>query len=161
MKDWKGTRVLARSPGQDGYYSACVKAVIRNKDIGLIFDNDQTNNVIYYNEAADPKCLDIIADQAPTPDQVKIGNFVCARKSAEHSAFEYAEVIGVSVRPAVQFQVKFISPNNRQTIAIGGGQRVNSNWEDEEYVWVSRANIRLLRPPWYELTFKADQLCTL
>lgn len=165
LRGWKGARVLARLPNQETFCSGCLKTIRRNgRDIGVQFDGVQDGTLTFYNDVLESKRLDVIGDQIPAPSevsstsdsvpasrltsssflQVKIGDIVCARRNGDQPTFDYAEVVGLSMRP-VSFQVKFDRPAN---MAGGRTQRSSSGAMDEEIVWVSRANVRLLRAPW-------------
>ncbi|KRY86928.1 putative transcription factor capicua [Trichinella pseudospiralis] len=144
LKDWKGARVLARPlDREDYYYSACIKLVRPNNAVVVEFDNAaELNSLVVYEDVFTVSQFDILADQAPVPELVKIGMVVCARRNADQPHFELAEVVGISMMP-VSFQLKFTT--SRQSTG-----RVHSASPDVTYLWVSRANIRLLRPPWFE-----------
>ncbi|XP_003379338.1 conserved hypothetical protein [Trichinella spiralis] len=165
LKDWKGARVLARPlDREDYYYSACIKLVRPNNAVVVEFDNvAQLNSLVVYRDVFTVSQFDILADQAPVPELVKIGMVVCARRNADQPHFELAEVVGISMMP-VSFQLKFttITTGNNNFPSIGQSRqstgRVHSASPDVTYLWVSRANIRLLRPPWFEeLSFEIQQ----
>ncbi|KRX45329.1 putative transcription factor capicua [Trichinella murrelli] len=165
LKDWKGARVLARPlDREDHYYSACIKLVRPNNAVVVEFDNvAQLNSLVVYQDVFTVSQFDILADQAPVPELVKIGMVVCARRNADQPHFELAEVVGISMMP-VSFQLKFttITTSNNNIPSIGQSRqstgRVHSASPDVTYLWVSRANIRLLRPPWFEeLSFEIQQ----
>ncbi|KRZ76800.1 putative transcription factor capicua [Trichinella papuae] len=157
LKDWKGARVLARPlDREDYYYSACIKLVRPNNAVVVEFDNvADLNSLVVYQDVFTVSQFDILADQAPVPELVKIGMVVCARRNADQPHFELAEVVGISMMP-VSFQLKFttITTSNNNFSSIGQSRqstgRVHSASPDVTYLWVSRANIRLLRPPWFE-----------
>ncbi|KRX65378.1 Protein capicua -like protein [Trichinella sp. T9] len=165
LKDWKGARVLARPlDREDHYYSACIKLVRPNNAVVVEFDSvAQLNSLVVYQDVFTVSQFDILADQAPVPELVKIGMVVCARRNADQPHFELAEVVGISMMP-VSFQLKFttITTSNNNIPSIGQSRqstgRVHSASPDVTYLWVSRANIRLLRPPWFEeLSFEIQQ----
>ncbi|KRY75685.1 Protein capicua -like protein [Trichinella pseudospiralis] len=157
LKDWKGARVLARPlDREDYYYSACIKLVRPNNAVVVEFDNAaELNSLVVYEDVFTVSQFDILADQAPVPELVKIGMVVCARRNADQPHFELAEVVGISMMP-VSFQLKFttVTTSNNNFLSIGQSRqstgRVHSASPDVTYLWVSRANIRLLRPPWFE-----------
>ncbi|KJH41749.1 hypothetical protein DICVIV_12270 [Dictyocaulus viviparus] len=71
----------------------------------------------------------IIADQAPSPSMIKSKTMVCVRLPTDQNMYRTAELISISNTPT-----KYVV-------------RVTSSECDS---CVSRANLRLLRPPWYE-----------
>jgi hypothetical protein len=108
LNDWKGSRVLARRQGIDAYMSACIRSVVNNSDdIGVQFDDDdspQQEQLVFFRNIIANRSIDIIADQAPSPDNVQLGTVVCARRTADECVYQRAEVVGLSMQP-VSFQV--------------------------------------------------------
>lgn len=142
LRDWKGSRVLAKPPGYEIYLPGSISYVQNDKDIAVKFDTtppDPTAAIMFV-DVVDAKFADVIADQAPAPGEVKIGMIVVARQSSDNAIWRSAEVVGVSVQP-VSFQVRFWDPT-----ANSAGRKMPT----PESVWVSRANLRLLRPPWFD-----------
>ncbi|CDW52726.1 capicua protein [Trichuris trichiura] len=147
LQDWKGTRVLAKPPDRDDYFCGCIKAVRSNNTLVVEFDEAAgTETLVVYHDVLGSCPFEIVADQAPVPDLVKIGMVVCARRNADQPNFELAQVVGVSMMP-VSFQLKFM-PNTAPRHAAS--VRACASESDVVFIWVSRANIRLLRPPWFE-----------
>lgn len=133
LKDWRGQRILARFPERNGFYPGAIKTVRRGRDVGIHFDGTDEQQIFWYNDVlSDLKFVDVISDHSPSPGQTRLGEKVCARMDNESNFFLPAEILGVSVQP-LSFQVKF----------EGAG-------DSAEAQWVSRANVRLLHPPWFE-----------
>uniref|UniRef100_A0A5S6QYM8 HMG box domain-containing protein n=1 Tax=Trichuris muris TaxID=70415 RepID=A0A5S6QYM8_TRIMR len=158
LQDWKGTRVLAKPPDRDDYFCGCIKAVRANNALVVEFDEAAgAETLVVYQDVLGSSPLDVVADQAPLPDLVKIGMVVCARRNADQPNFELAQVVGVSMMP-VSFQLKFVPSAAIRHAAV----RPYIPESDVVFIWVSRANIRLLRPPWYEeLSYEAQQGSTV
>ncbi|KHJ43765.1 HMG box [Trichuris suis] len=147
LQDWKGTRVLAKPPDRDDYFCGCIKAVRSNNTLVVEFDEAAgAETLVVYHDVLGSCPFEVVADQAPVPDLVKIGMVVCARRNADQPNFELAQVVGVSMMP-VSFQLKFM-PNTAPRHAASVRACVPES--DVVFIWVSRANIRLLRPPWFE-----------
>ncbi|CAG9538891.1 unnamed protein product [Cercopithifilaria johnstoni] len=71
LEVWKTSRVLARSPDIEGYLPACIKGVRANKDVTVQFDNG-TEHVFEDVITSLREYPDILADQAPTPDSMRL-----------------------------------------------------------------------------------------
>uniref|UniRef100_A0A914W1L4 HMG box domain-containing protein n=1 Tax=Plectus sambesii TaxID=2011161 RepID=A0A914W1L4_9BILA len=115
LSDWKGTRVLTKPPGHDAYLPGSIKLVRNNRDVGIQFDDCADQAPVFFNDVVDQKCLEIVSDQAPMPEHVKLGTVVRFNGTSSPSG---------------------------------------------EAVWVSRANVRLIRPPWYEEMAAAGETST-
>ncbi|KHK00004.1 hypothetical protein OESDEN_00066 [Oesophagostomum dentatum] len=126
LHEWLGTRVLARV-SSGGYQPGSIKNVHDNKDVVVQFDDGQELRFDDVMNEANSNL--IIADQAPSPSTIKIKTMVCVRLPTEQNVYRTGELISISSTPA-----KYLV-------------RVTSSESDSS---VSRANLRLLRPPWYE-----------
>ncbi|EFP10206.1 CRE-GEI-3 protein [Caenorhabditis remanei] len=131
LLDWLGHRVLARVP-PGVYQSGYVKNATNNRDITVQLDDGREakyNNVTHaFNLSL------VIADQAPSHSElITIGSnsILAVRLPLERSEAVYrtAELLP-SKETAPRFLVKV----------------TNANYSS----LVSRANLRLLRPPWFE-----------
>lgn len=130
LKDWKGQRVLAKY--NNFYLQGVIKELKSGCDIVILFDKDQSTKCIY--DVLGSGKYDVISDHSPSPGQVKVGTYVCVRVNQDENVFAVGEVISMSPKP-VLFNVKL---NNA------------SDFGNAESLWVSRANLRLLLPPWWE-----------
>lgn len=131
LEDWKASRVLARAPHVDGYLPACIKDVRDNKDVTVQFDNGLEHIFEDVTGTAVRDHPDILADQAPSPDTIRIADILCVKWSSEENIFRLAEVVKKTTSPA-KFQMRLHAGTSR------------------EIAWFPRANVRLLRPPWYD-----------
>ncbi|KAL3982329.1 hypothetical protein ACH3XW_46755 [Acanthocheilonema viteae] len=71
LEVWKASRVLARPPDIEGYLPACIKGVRANKDVTVQFDNG-TEHVFEDVITSLREYPDILADQAPSPDSMRL-----------------------------------------------------------------------------------------
>lgn len=129
--DWKGQRVLAKCNGI--YLPGVIKDIKKGCDIVVMFDKDQTTKCIY--DVLGNGKYDVISDHSPSPGHVKVCTCVCVRVNQEENVFVIGEVVSISPKP-VLFHVKLESASE-----YGCAGTV---------VRVSRANLRLLLPPWWE-----------
>ena len=129
LQEWKGQRVLARRGSI--YMPGEIRQVYNSYRMEVIFDNDKTVNV--YQDILDPGFVDIIGDSSPPALMIQIGMTVCVRTSVEESIFYMGKLIEKRQQP-----VSYI-------VAL-----TDSFGATPESVTVSRANIRLLQPPWQE-----------
>ncbi|XP_046344637.2 protein capicua homolog isoform X3 [Haliotis rufescens] len=128
LNEWKNQRVLAKR--ETVFQPGVVKQIRQNRHIGICFD-DKT--VIYYNDILNAPLCDIISDNSPMGMLVSIGTKVCVRISSEENVFYEGFVMEKKNAP-VMYKIHLDNkPENKP-----------------EDCWVTRANIRLLQPPWYE-----------
>lgn len=132
LSEWSRYRVLAQvTPGF--YHPGYIKSVVNNRDVIIQLDNGsdvKLDNVIYdFNWAA------VIADQAPTiaelqtlPSNTILAVRLCADSKQEQS-YQTAEFLSIS------------DPPHKCLVKVSVAKYSSL---------VSRANLRLIRPPWYE-----------
>ncbi|XP_067131698.1 protein capicua homolog isoform X2 [Centruroides vittatus] len=139
LKEWKGHRILAK---RDGFYlPGVIKEIRSDFDVEVLFDANQGTIVI--NDVLGQRKYDIVSDHSPSPGQVTVGARVCVRDNSEENIFVEGVVMVLSAKP-VQYNVKLEVPS----------KYANKG----ETLWVSRANLRLLLPPWWEeLNLSDDQ----
>ncbi|KAF8774863.1 Protein capicua like protein [Argiope bruennichi] len=130
LRDWKGQRVLAKF--NIIYLPGVIKELKNGCDIVILFDNQSTKCIL---DVLGNGKYDVISDHSPSPGQVKIGTSVCVRVNQDENVFVVGEVISINLKP-VLFNVKL---EHTSEYGLAGTT-----------VWVSRANIRLLLPPWWE-----------
>ncbi|XP_023931096.1 protein capicua homolog [Lingula anatina] len=133
FKEWKGHRVLARKDG--AYYPGMIKTVKHNRILGVQFDSDK--KILEFNVSDFPSSNDLISDHSPPAMTVFAGSQVCVRGNTEETVFYEGEVMEKKLSP-VSYCVRITYQDEK-----GQGTR-------QEVLWVSRANIRLLQPPWHE-----------
>ncbi|TMS36105.1 hypothetical protein L596_003357 [Steinernema carpocapsae] len=137
LADWKGSRVLAKPSASSLYLPALIKAISNKQDVIVQFD-DGTEEL--YSNVLDKGTLfvDIIADQAPSNEMVKLKSLVCSKVQLNEKMFyQLGEVI--AAKPSCSFSIRLTNTSNAESV-----------------VSLSRANIRLLQPPWFdELTSAA------
>lgn len=130
LMDWKGQRVLAKCNGI--YLPGVIKELKNGCNIVILFDKDQSTKCIY--DVLGNGKYDVISDHSPSPGQVKVGTCVCVRVNQEENVFVVGEIVSISPKPV--FHVKLEGASE-----YGCAGTV---------VRVSRANLRLLLPPWWE-----------
>ena len=130
FNEWKGHRVLAKREG--AYHPGVIKTIKSNRHLGVQFDGDE--GPTFYNDVLDFGSHDIISDHSPLAVMVQVGAKVCVRVNQDDTLFCDGKVIEKKTQP-VAYHVMLANK------AAGA--------KDSD-VWVSRANLRLLQPPWYE-----------
>uniref|UniRef100_A0A9J2P5K0 DUF4819 domain-containing protein n=1 Tax=Ascaris lumbricoides TaxID=6252 RepID=A0A9J2P5K0_ASCLU len=130
LQEWKASRVLARPPDLDGYLPACIKGVRGNKDVIVQFDSGAEH---VFEDVMSPtrEQPDILADQAPSPDSINVSDLLCVKWKSDENLYRLAEVVKKTTSPA-RFQMRLHCGSS------------------SECVWLPRANVRLVRPPWYD-----------
>ncbi|GFY59924.1 protein capicua homolog [Trichonephila inaurata madagascariensis] len=129
LKDWKGHRVLAKY--NVIYLPGVIKELKNGCDIVILFDNQSTKCIL---DVLGNGRYDVISDHSPSPGQVKIGTSVCVRVNQDENVFAVGEVISINPKPSFKVKLEHTSEYG----PIGST------------IWVSRANLRLLLPPWWE-----------
>ncbi len=130
LKEWKGHRVLAKK--DNTYIPGVIKTIKLNKHLGVQFDGDK--DITFFNDLLDTRSSEVISDHSPIALMVQLGMVVCIRINADDTVFYPGKVIEKKTQP-ISYHVCL---DNKPS------QMVESD------VWVSRANMRLLQPPWYE-----------
>jgi hypothetical protein len=130
LSDWKGHRVLARKDYM--YVPGVIKVIHQNSHLGVLLDADK--NYTYYNNVIETRSLDILSDHSPSASMVNIGSKVCVRINTDVSVFYEGKVIEKKQQP-VSYHVMICNKEAAQ---------------GTQDVWVPRAMLRLLQPPWHE-----------
>ncbi|MFH4981724.1 hypothetical protein AB6A40_008433 [Gnathostoma spinigerum] len=130
LSDWKATRILAMPPDITGYLPACIKDVHNNRDLIVQFDSG-VEHVFEDVMAQTVAYPEIIADQAPSSDTINVSDVLCVKWCSEENIYRLAEVISKTSYP-IKFQMRLCADSS------------------QEVLWFPRANVRLLRPPWYD-----------
>ncbi|GAB6019604.1 hypothetical protein CHUAL_001169 [Chamberlinius hualienensis] len=134
LNEWSGHRVLARQSST--YYAGVIKNIYSNCVVEVQLDRDQS--LLRYNDVLRADNHDVISDHSPSPDKIVVGMIVCARIDKEENIYMEGAVVGFTTKPSIQYHVKLNITTNchEQTV--------------EEVRIVTRANIRLLQPPWWD-----------
>lgn len=130
LSEWKGQRVLARKG--PAYWPGVIKDFQSERNVGILFDEGR--EVHYYLDVLDSKSFDVISDYSPPANAVGIDATVCVRIDPEASEFYAGRVIDKKQLPASYLVTLDVKPD----VFV------------EDSIWVSRANLRLLLPPWFE-----------
>lgn len=131
LKEWKGHRVLA-ARRTSHYFPGVIKTVKQDRHVGVLFDGD--DDVTYFIDILSMRQHDIISDYSPPAVSVLVGMQVCVRVNAEENKFHVGRVVEKRTQPPVLYHVVL----DHQGAA------------NAPPLWVSRANLRLLQPPWHE-----------
>ncbi|UYV64009.1 CIC [Cordylochernes scorpioides] len=129
LRDWKGQRVLAKY--NNFYLPGVIKEFREGTNIGVTFDKEPSV-ITFIHDILDKGRYNIVSDHSPSPAQVLVGTSVCVRINPEENVFLEGVVMALSAKP-IQYNIK-----------------LKSSGSDPDTIWVSRANIRLLLPPWWE-----------
>jgi len=133
LSEWKGQRVLGRRgavyrPGliRDLHADSGRVAVL------LDADRDDPGGMIYYDNVLERRSADIISDHPPPASAVDVGTVVCVRIDPDAAVFYIGRIVEKRLPP----------PCTTYLVAL--------DQTSSPAVWVSRANLRLLLPPWFE-----------
>ncbi|CAJ0948938.1 unnamed protein product, partial [Mesorhabditis belari] len=124
LADWKGVRVCARMPDRS-FYPGILSAVINARHVLIQLEDGREvsfEDVLSENDGA------VIADHAPSHQQLVSQTVVCVRLSVEDRNWRPAELLQTTKRP--------------YAYKVRTAEGVTS--------WLPRAHIRILRAPWHE-----------
>lgn len=130
LNQWINQRVLARKDLV--FQSGIIKNIFHNQNVGIQFEGDKeiTNFHVF------DKMCNIVGDNPPPAVMISVGCRVCVRTNTEQHVFYEGQVVEKKVQQPVLYKVRLI---HGQHIAMFGQE-----------VWMPRANIRLLQPPWHD-----------
>lgn len=125
LKDWIGYQILAK----DGpyYYPGTIHSVASATSIEVLFDRHPTTPQLY-KDILDSN--DILGNSSAPAILIKTGIHVCV-KVQQNAYFTIGRVSQIRHGPPMQCLVQTSLPNPTT-------------------VWVNRALVRLLQPPWYD-----------
>lgn len=126
LKEWKNHRVLARRGHV--FHPGVIKGNRNNQHLSIEFDDDKS--LVSYENVFE--ACNIISDTCPMSVMIKTGSAVCIRLNTDDNCFYDGIVL------------------ERRPTQGGTLYRVKLDTNLGEERWVSRVNIRLLQPPWYE-----------
>jgi len=133
LSEWKGQRVLGRRgsvyrPGLIRELAADGAKVA----VQLDADREDPGGVVYYDNVLERRSADIIGDHPPPASAVDLGTVVCVRVDPDALVFYIGRVVEKRPPP--------LCPTYLVALDQASGPAA----------WVSRANLRLLLPPWFE-----------
>ncbi|PVD27735.1 hypothetical protein C0Q70_12907 [Pomacea canaliculata] len=131
LKQWKNHRVLARR--NRVFQPGIIKGNKNNQHLSIEFDDE---SLISYDNVFDSPTCEIISDNSPMPTMIRTGLAVCARIDTDNYHFYEGTVMEKRMLQGVA------------TYRVKLNTMLYTNVSDEH--WVSRVNIRLLQPPWFE-----------
>lgn len=133
LSEWKGQRVLGRRgsvyrPGLIRDLQADGGRVV----VQLDGDREDAGGMVYYDNVLERRSADIISDHPPSASAVDVGTVVCVRVDPDAAVFYIGRV--VEKRPPPLCTAYLVALDQTSGPAV----------------WVSRANLRLLLPPWFD-----------
>ncbi|GMR60682.1 hypothetical protein PMAYCL1PPCAC_30877 [Pristionchus mayeri] len=129
LLEWRGTRVLVRiAPASSQYVPGVIRDVQNRTDVLIRMDRGTERRID--DVLADEKSAEIVADQVPSPNEIKSSSMVLVRVQAGLDSFGRAELVSIN---AATFSYKV--------------RRIDTIRAEIETK--SRASIRLLRAPWF------------
>jgi len=133
LSEWKGQRVLGRrgSVYRPGLIRDLQPAGGRVA-VQLDGDREDPGGMVYYDNVLERRSADIISDHPPPASAVDVGTVVCVRVNPDAAVFYIGRV--VEKRPPPLCTTYLVALDQASGPAV----------------WVSRANLRLLLPPWFE-----------
>lgn len=143
LNEWIGSHVLVKRCNSSLYTQGVVRRFTQRQVLVALSDADeQQQNLLAYDLMSTRDC---IGDSCPTADQIHAGLEV-AYRCPESSASANASVfrIGILVSPSSENKNKFLI------------KQTEVSADEQGLVEISRASIRLLRPPWLEELDSAD-----
>jgi len=124
LTEWKGQRVLARSPTDSAYFPGLIKSITTSHSpIEIQFDGS--------DETVQMSADSVISDSAPPSSAIFVGMRVCARIGSEQVEYRLGVVRERVLQPPM---TKFLV----ELDACDGGDM-------KSQVWLSRASLRLLQ----------------
>ncbi|XP_078507452.1 protein capicua homolog isoform X2 [Lissotriton helveticus] len=133
LRQLKSLRVLGRRDGM--FQPGVVKQIRHNQDLGILFVGDRCTT--YYNNVQNMDQVNVILDAAPVPGAVSLGSAVCICITQDEMTYQEGVVLEMNQK-AGSYRVQLIKTASSPLR------------QEPESVWVSRANLRLLRTPWWK-----------
>jgi len=133
LSEWKGQRVLGRRGSV--YRPGLIRDLQSDGGkvaVQLDADNEDPGGIVYYDNVLERRSADIISDHPPPASAVDVGTVVCVRVDPDAAVFYIGRVVEKRPPP------------------LGTTYLVALDQTSGPSVWVSRANLRLLLPPWFE-----------
>lgn len=127
LADWIDSPILARE-GANQYHPGVIKSVPSPNSVEISLDR-QSESRTYSNILEHSDLL--ISNHSAPAIMIKVGLNVCIKVRNEDSYFSLGTVKQITKGPPMQCLV--------QVQSIHG-----------EEIWISRAGVRLIQPPWYD-----------
>lgn len=126
LKDWIGSQILAKRD-DSLYYPGTIQSVLTDNSIQVSIDSD--NSLHVYPNVLETN--DILTNCSAPAIMIKIGVPVCVKIKPEDHHFTVGRVRKIKPGPPMQCLVQIDNAN-------------------QDCVWINRAWIRLLQPPWFD-----------
>jgi len=133
LSEWKGQRVLGRRGSV--YRPGLIRDVQADGGrvaVQLDADREDPGGMVYYDNVLERRSADIIGDHPPPASAVDVGTVVCIRVDPDVAVFYIGRVVEKRHPPLCTTYLVALDKTSGPA------------------VWVSRANLRLLLPPWFE-----------
>jgi len=133
LSEWKGQRVLGRCGSV--YRPGLIRDLQADGGrvaVHLDGDREDPGGVVYYDNVLERRSADIIGDHPPPASAVDVGTVVCVRVDPDAAVFYIGRVMEKRPPPLCTTYLVALDQTSRPAL------------------WVSRANLRLLLPPWFE-----------
>ncbi|XP_022095894.1 protein capicua homolog isoform X2 [Acanthaster planci] len=104
LKEFRGHRVLAKR--ENGFYPGIIKQQRKNKEIGVMFDNEKS--VKYYPISESNENVEIVGDKVPSCTKVGVGSKILVQRTPGQGAYIEAIVKGIKVA-VQQYEVHAIN----------------------------------------------------
>lgn len=131
--DWYHPGVIRQATGSDVRYKI-IRTNLNSREIFQIFvELDGRAGSIRYTNVLQKDCYDVIGDASPSVNQLTLGVRVCVRVCVRYDPALFEE--GVVCRILEGQPVRFV-------VAVLHGEQRD--------ITVKRADLRLLRPPWWD-----------
>ena len=135
LREWKNQRVLAKR--HHVFEVGVIKGIHSNHhDLDVEFEADRS--LVTFSNVFDLNSCMLVGDNHPTPSKLCVNSAVCVRVNQEKNVFYEGVIIAVEKRNSpASFRIQL--------------KRTPSPLEYlPEETHASRANIRLLQPPWFD-----------
>lgn len=134
LNEWIDCNVLVKRFDLNGHYTRAVVRKFTSNQVAVALNSDSNDDLIYYDLMSIQDC---ISDSSPLPEQIQ-NDLRIAYRCPDSSALNNCSVYktGILIAQSNENKGKYLIKPFQST--------------DDKLVEISRASIRLLRPPWFE-----------
>ena len=127
LADWIDSPILAKE-GANQYHPGVIKSVPSHNHVEVSLDRQPQTRT--YSNILDHSDL-VISNHSAPAIMIKVGLNVCIKVRNEDSYFSLGTVKQINKGPPMQCLVQLVQCESQE-------------------IWVSRAGVRLIQPPWYD-----------